>query len=259
MEIPQWIANIYYKVDKNGDGIISKPEIDNLDRAKEGIGTGYIFNDGMTLESFVTTNSSIFRGYIHMEGDPEQGRHIADNNGNLQLTDAKRNRSSDTEESIEVAQGEYCVAEPNEKYSKYLQTFGVGPCVAVTIYDTKSKKGFLAHIDTSDKANDLNSVLAKLKYQGFDFNNCEARIIGGQTNQSEETVNQIKKALDNNSISVAEMDVLGNGTRAIQLDLSTGEVTDYDETIHTREDGALSGQFSLFTTDKLRQYFPRGM
>ena len=127
-----------------------------------------------------------------------------------------------------------------------------------TIYDRKSKKGFLAHIDISDKANNLNSVVAKSKYQGFDFNNCEARIIDGQTNQSEETVNQIKKALDNNSVSVAEIDILGNGTRAIPLDLSTGEVTDYDETIHSRDDGALSGQVSLFT-DKLRQYFPRGM
>ena len=137
-----------------------------------------------------------------------------------------------------------------------MQTFGIGPCVAVTIYDKKQKMGFLAHIDTPDKAKSLNGVLNRLSSQGFNLENCEARIIGGQTGSSTETIKTIQKCLENTPATIAEMDVLGNKVRSIQLNLDTGEVTDYKETIHTRKDTEFVGIQTLFN-NTLSEYKPK--
>ena len=236
LNFPKWITDIYNKVDKKKDGIITQDEIDNLDRAKEGVGTIYIFEDGMSVEDFVLRNRSVFSGYVHFEGDPVKGRQIIGSNGKLQSTNLKRKYSVDSEKSIEVMQGEYSIIEYS-KNTPSMQTFGIGPCVAVTIYDKQRKKGFLAHIDTLSKAQSLDSILSMLiKYRDFDTDNCEARIIGGKTGCSTETVKEIQKQLNTKNFNIVEMDVLGNSSRSIQLDLNTGEVTDYNETIHTRND-----------------------
>lgn len=236
LNIPKWISDIYYKVDKNKDGI-TQDELDNLDRAKEGIGSIYQFEAGMDLNSFVEKNRSVFSGYINFEGDPTEGRQvIIDSQSNkLSHTNAGRNTSQDSEKSLEVGQGEYSIAEYSED-TPYMQTYGIGPCVAVTIYDKTSKKGFLTHIDTPGKAKSLRQVLETLSSKGFDLKNCEARIIGGQTGSSMETVKTIQQCIENTAATIVEMDVFGYGTRAIQLNLDTGEVTDYQETIHTRND-----------------------
>jgi chemotaxis receptor (MCP) glutamine deamidase CheD len=252
---PKWITDIYNKVDKKKDGIITQDEIDNLDRAKEGIGTIYIFEDGMSIDDFVNRNRSVFSGYVHFEGDPIEGRQIIDPNGKLQRTNFTRKISFDSDKSIEVMQGEYSIIEYSEN-TPFMQTYGIGPCVAVTIYDKKSKKGFLAHIDTHSKAKSLNGILSRLKTRGFDTDNCEARIIGGQTGCSTETVKEIQKQLNSKKINIVEMDVLGSDARSIQLDLNTGEVTDYNETIHTRNDMDIVVVRTLYS-ENLIEYRPK--
>ena len=99
LNIPEWISNIYYKVDKNKDGI-TQDEIDNLDRAKEGIGSIYIFEAGMDLNSFVNKNRSVFAGYISFEGDPVEGRQIVNTESQLEQTSLRRNITKDTEKTI---------------------------------------------------------------------------------------------------------------------------------------------------------------
>ena len=256
LNIPEWISNIYYKVDKNKDGI-TQDEIDNLDRAKEGIGSIYIFEAGMDLNSFVNKNRSVFAGYISFEGDPVEGRQIVNTEGQLKQTSLRRNITKDTEKTIEVSQGEYSIATVSDEVQT-MQTYGIGPCVAVTIYDKTNKKGFLTHIDTPEKAKSLRSVLYKLSAQGFDVKNCEARIIGGQTGSSMDTVKEIQKVLEEKQYNIVEMDVFGNGVRAIQLDLNTGEVTDYKETIHQRDDIDMVAMRTLLN-DKLLEHKPPQM
>ncbi len=235
IEIPVWIHDIYKKVDKDGNGIITREELDKLDRQKEGVGTAYIFEEGMTLESFVNRNRSIFNGFITFEGDPVSGRQVLNEDMELQQTVNLRKTSLDSKESIEVAQGEYTIAKFSED-SKYMQTYGLGPCVGVTIYDKKNKVGFMAHIDTPSKAKSLLKAINKFKTGGTDFSECETRIIGGQTGVSMETVKIIKQIIEQENLPLYEMDVFGHTVRAIQLNLENGEVTDYKETIHTRED-----------------------
>ena len=94
--------------------------------------------------------------------------------------------------------------------------------------------------------------------QGFDVKNCEARIIGGQTNFSMDTVKEIQKALEEKQYNIVEMDVFGYGVRAIQLDLNTGEVTDYKETIHQRDDIDMVAMRTIMS-NKLTEYKPPQM
>lgn len=257
VDIPKWIADIYYKVDKNKDGSITQDELKNLNRAKEGIGSIYIFEAGMDLNSFVNKNRSVFSGYINFEGDPVEGRQITNSNGQLEKTNEPRNMTKDTEKTIEVSQGEYSIATVSDEVQT-MQTYGIGPCVAVTIYDKTNKKGVLSHIDTPEKAKSLRSVLYKLSAQGFDVKNCEARIIGGQTGSSMDTVKEIQKALEEKQYNIVEMDVFGLGVRAIQLDLNTGEVTDYNETIHQRDDIDMVAMRTIMS-NKLTEYKPPKM
>lgn len=52
------------------------------------------------------------------------------------------------------------------------------------------------------------------------------------------------------------MDVLGSDVRSIQLDLNTGEVTDYNETINTRNDIDIVVTRTIFS-ENLIEYCPK--
>ena len=86
----------------------------------------------------------------------------------------------------------------------------------------------MAHFDTVEKIYDFEKLIKEL---GFDPANCEARIIGGRTDMSEGKVELLDNILQQNYFNVVEIDVLGTNERAIQLNLDTGEVTDYVEEI----------------------------
>lgn len=185
------------------------------------------------------------------------GRSIVDDDEKLQKTNALRKISLDSIDSYEVLQGQYVIQKYSPK-TPSLQTFGIGPCVAVTLYDPKTKTGTLAHIDSTDKAKSFTNVLNQLKYQGIDLNNLEAHIIGGQTGSSEETVGILYDSIKNNSIKLKEIDVLGDNTRAIMLNLENGEVSDYQESIHTTPSPKLFMQGNRTLMDKnLSQDFIR--
>jgi chemotaxis receptor (MCP) glutamine deamidase CheD len=147
-----------------------------------------------------------------------------------QKTTHTRKHTIDTPSSREILQHEYAISE-----EKLLQTFGIGPCVAVTLYDPIAKIGMLAHFDTLTEVYDsLDQILLELKLFGASQNRIEARIIGGLTGSSEELIYEIKDRLNEAGISIVEEDILGVGeARAIQFNTLTGEISDYEETINT--------------------------
>jgi len=258
-DIPKWIQEMFNKVDKKQDGILTQDEIDNLDREKEHFGTIYIIEDGMNINDFINKNRSVFNGYVHFEGDLVAGRQIIDSNGKLQMTSESRKISNDSEKSVEVMQGEYSIIKYSEN-TPFMHTYGILNCFALTIYDKETKTGFLAHIDTTEKAKSLNKILGRLKYQGFDTKSCEARIIGGQDYIEMETVKEIQKQLNAKNFSIVEMDLFrlnaGNIESNIQLDLNTGEVTNFEKKIFTRDDSACFNVRAL-SNNTLREYKPK--
>lgn len=241
MNIPTWIYNIFNEADScckdkrsynfnaaKHDGVLDKSEVDFAMKHISIFSSGQLkINTGMTVYDMIDANRSYLRKYIIM-GDNEYkaGRKVSVC-GIMFPAIFSRKKSKDDPKSIEVMQGQYAV----KTYSKdnpSIQTCNVCNCIAVTIYDKKNKRGFVAHIDTTEKADSLKSVLQKLN---FDPKNCEVRIIGGITGLSEGNIEIIDTTLKSMGFDIEEYDILGSADkpRAIQLNLETGEVTDYEE------------------------------
>ena len=148
------------------------------------------------------------------------------------LTSKPLPRSQDTSKAKEVPQGTVMIAKPTDEIS-HLQTYGMGPCVGLTLYHKDSKTGALAHIDGTGKAEDLDKVIARFKELGIDPKTLSANIYGGDnTDGSKDTFKAIQDVLAKNNIPVKNA-LVGDGQNpsTMQLDLSTGEVSTYQENI----------------------------
>ena len=231
MKIPLYIQECFKAFDNiNGNGIIEQEEIDAL----KGTGTIYDVNKskyfsvkaGMDLSVFIQDNRYKFGSVVQFtDNEYTQGRKTIQKD-TLKPTHKKRKLTCDDKKSIQVEQGEFALKTYSED-APSLQTYNVCNCVAISIYDKETKKGFLAHIDTVSRADSLEKVL-----QNCNFNpeTSEVRIIGGHTEASEGLIEIIDETVKKFSLKVVEYDLLGNNKRRdIQLDLNTGELFDYNE------------------------------
>lgn len=111
--------------------------------------------------------------------------------------------------------------------SPYLKPLdGVIDCVAVTLYDKKTKTAALIHfltIDT-DVAGLTEATLCELRQYGVNLDNLEARLIGGMNGESEELIRSISDYLKDKKINIVEKDVLGKYDRDFIFDVETGGV-----------------------------------
>lgn len=233
MKIPQWIFDDFYNFDKNRNGTIEQSELDEL----KGSGTVfdpdntlYKVSSGMNISLFIQENRRQYGTAIqYTDNEYTEGRKVLQNN-QLMPTNKTRRCTKDKSKSIQVEQGEFAV----KTYSKdtpSMQTYNVCSCVAVTIYDKATKRGFMAHIDKDDRAESLEKILKSCK---FNPETSEVRIIGGWSKNSEGTIEIVDEIVKKFNLKVVEYDVLGESCRRdIQLDLNTGEVFDYDETTPT--------------------------
>ncbi len=157
-----------------------------------------------------------------------EGRWISNDNGELVRTNQPRNSTYDIRGANEVLQGQYSIKQAED--SRYMQTFGIGPCVALTLYDNETRTGVMAHIDSPEKVeNSTPVIIRQLQQQGIDPEDLEARIIGGRTELSEEIIRNLNQSLSQYNVPIVEEDILGNSSRAIMMDLNDGEVYDYLE------------------------------
>ncbi len=152
-----------------------------------------------------------------------------------------REYSLDNPSAIEVFQHEYAITRATDR-RPILQSFGAGPCVIVTLYDSVNKIGSIAHVDgTTDIYNSFDQTFAELNLLRRKNNSpIEARIMGGAKGLSEKIVYAIQDRLAEQGVSIVERDFLhysiNGGSASIQLDTKTGKVTNYNETNSTRTD-----------------------
>jgi len=131
----------------------------------------------------------------------------------------------DVPAGIEILQKEYGIKQFNEKENNsYLVTMGIGPCVVLTLYDADRQSGAMAHFDASINVNaGIKTILDALAEIGSQPRALKARIVGGQTGESERLILRIQNKLNEEKISIVEQeDVLGHKVRAIAMDLKTG-------------------------------------
>ncbi|MDE2293243.1 MAG: hypothetical protein KGL53_14265 [Elusimicrobia bacterium] len=78
----------------------------------------------------------------------------------------------------EVVMGEYVVARAPD--TPEVRTFGVGPCLALALYDPEAKVGALAHVSPMDDiAPSVDEIMRDLLRAGADPRRMTARVVGG--------------------------------------------------------------------------------
>lgn len=169
------------------------------------------------------------------------GRYVIEKfSDKLVKTFEERPMTSDIRGANTVGMGEFGISKFGVSRTRYIQTFGVGPCVVITLYDKSTKTGMVAHFngDTEmgyeDIKQSVRTILEKLGRAGVNMETLEARVIGGVTCRSETLLNMIFSTLNSENIKVIEKDILGCKARDVMLDVGSGDVYGYSETIHDR-------------------------
>lgn len=148
---------------------------------------------------------------------------------------------SDRKDAVEVMQRGYAITRPGGGRATHLQTFGAGPCYVLTLYDKGTKTGVMAHIDAlTDFGASMNVIVAHLEKNGVDIGRMEARLIGGDTT-SRNCLLKIKTVLTDFQIKLVEEDTIRPTPASVMLNTETGQLDDYQETIHTTDSSKLVG------------------
>lgn len=125
----------------------------------------------------------------------------------------------------------------------FLQTLGIGSCLAVALYDSIKKIGGLSHSMLPDTDGQLNPkyvgsaielMIKKMKLEGVDIKNLEATIIGGadmfqgsDNNSWDIGIQNVQTAiqkLKEKNIKVVAKDIGKNSARNVEFNLATGEL-----------------------------------
>jgi len=138
-------------------------------------------------------------GYIQSPGKPSMSL------GNAQEVNLKIPFAEDTlnpltpldappAQTVTVLQGEYTVAKFGVNGIKYLQTDGLGPCVALCLWDRTTRTGFLAHIDGGMAV--MNSLIPSIKQalsaSGANLSGLKAFVVGGDDTMSEDLLSMLE-------------------------------------------------------------------
>lgn len=113
---------------------------------------------------------------------------------------------------------------------QFLQTDGLAICVALVLYDEKTRTGlvshmFLSNINPLDPLATVEKMLRDLRERGIQTEGLQAYVIGGRTKYSDPSIWGLTQALSCHGISVQGFDILGKDLiRDVALDLRTGKV-----------------------------------
>ncbi|MGE5042295.1 MAG: hypothetical protein ACM3IJ_05345 [Candidatus Levyibacteriota bacterium] len=104
---------------------------------------------------------------------------------------------------------------------KYLATAGLGPCIALVLYNVNTKTGALAHLDSMTGLEDEENLLEEyIKKAGRE--NTVAYLVGGEKDKSEDIIERIQNLLSLHKIGIKGADLLNRSHENIVLDLETG-------------------------------------
>ena len=160
---------------------------------------------------------------------------------------------SDSPTIPEVAMNEYLLS--NAARTPAIESFGATTCVIVTIWDSATQTGVLAHVSAAiDGKAALNEILLRMRSSGINPQRLQARLIGGWKGWSEGIVAGIEAGLKMNGVTVIARDVLnpnvpslhdiqngltldtksstrGAAIKNLIFDLRSGQVFNYQETV----------------------------
>jgi len=145
-----------------------------------------------------------------------------------------RKQIDDKADMIFVWMQEFGTTSGNDE-SHILKTIGVATCIAVTLYDSQSKVGSMAHISAATDIENLREAfqgildsMRRAGYQEASEGEMEIRILGGwQGCTSDELLMRIKSCLSSLGLpNVVEQEYSDDESKCIALDTRTGELFD---------------------------------
>lgn len=133
---------------------------------------------------------------------------------------------SDPARSRAVLQRQAIIAERGN--CRWLFTTGAGPCAVLTLYDPISKRGAIAHIDSMTTKESIAIFAQKFSDAIGDKTKIQARMISGESLTAYQTYQALVSAGLQSNLIEADLDVRGERTDSIALDLETGLAYDID-------------------------------
>lgn len=120
---------------------------------------------------------------------------------------------------ISVQMGQVAIARGGDK-KHLLSTFGLGPCHAIVVYNTKTKTGALAHVDSLCELTVLHDVIREHIDSGDDMD-IKIAIISGHGDCSLESRIDEKIGVLGLSHRITSKNI-GNGIASVSLDVQNG-------------------------------------
>ncbi len=138
--------------------------------------------------------------------------------------------NEDAADIPEVFQREYIIT--NAYKHKFVQTYGVGPCIALSLFNKKTNQALLAHIDAQTNVN--REVLALIHLMGND-ENIEARVFGGIEGDKTRLATRVMEVLKEGKVTITEsyIERPKNSFLSVMLNTETGELLLYREAIRS--------------------------
>lgn len=121
-----------------------------------------------------------------------------------------------------IIQKEYAITDAKSN-KPIIGTFGVATCIALTVYDPKTKTAAIVHIDAGTEINSLGGIFWEIDKDYRKNSHLEVRLIGG--NHSRTLVISLLKFLKKIDIGISSADVLHKPYPSeVAIDSRTGQI-----------------------------------
>jgi len=128
----------------------------------------------------------------------------------------KPNQGTEILEENMAPQGGYVAGSNGAK----IGTTGLGPCVAVILYDERSRSGTVFHVDPNMPISDtISEIVSQMRKSGA--GEIYARLVGGWSGYSEKAIFYIRRGLSDSGVVIKGEDILGDGRSRHNVILDT--------------------------------------
>lgn len=119
----------------------------------------------------------------------------------------REQRNTPRQEQIRgILQKEYAITNADSDIP-IIGTFGLGPCIALTIYDPVTRLAALAHVDGTTRVDSLGRIFSDISVSKNEFSRLQVGLIGGDLSSRKQAVEMVRY-LRNNDIKLSFVDII---------------------------------------------------
>lgn len=134
-----------------------------------------------------------------------------------------------------IIQKEYAITNAASK-TPLIATFGLGPCIALVVYDPETTTTALAHIDGTTKIESLGAIFDDFNITPEDFTRLRVGLIGGDGSSRKIAINMIRY-LQSKGVPISYADILSKPHPInFAVDSRSGEIIPGVRSVNNGED-----------------------